>query len=98
MTLRTRHLLLALLVALPAALYQAASASAEILSFSAAERPLGQDWASYSCADASSVQQVDSPVAQGKHARQLQVQDGDYSWGERCEIGMGNPWKSPYPL
>jgi hypothetical protein len=98
MTLRTRHLLLALLVATTAALMTAASASAEILSFSGAERPLGQDWSSYSCADQSRVQQVDSPVAQGKHAWQLEVQDGDYSWGERCEIGMGNPWKSPFPL
>jgi hypothetical protein len=98
MTLRTRHLFLALLVALTATLFMAASASAEILSFSGAERPLGQDWASYSCADASRVQQVDSPVAQGKHAWQLEVKDGDYSWGERCEIGMGNPWKSPFPL
>src|SRR3954470_383178 len=98
MTLRTRQLLLALLVALTAALLQASSAFAAIESFSGAERPLGQDWASYSCADASRVQQVDSPVAQGKHAWQLQVQDGDYSWGERCEIGMGNPWKSGFPL
>src|SRR3954469_4458915 len=98
MTLRTRHLLLTLLAALTWALCMAASASAEILSFSGAERPLGQDWASYSCADPSRVQQVDSPVAQGKHAWQLEVQDGDYSWGERCEIGMGNPWKSGFPL
>jgi hypothetical protein len=98
MTLRTRHLSLALLVAVTAALMLASSASAEILSFSGAERPLGQDWASYSCADPSRVQQVDSPVAQGKHAWQLEVQDGDNSWGERCEIGMGNPWKAPFPL
>src|SRR3954451_402674 len=98
MTLRTRQLLLALLVALTAALLQASSASAAIESFSGAERPLGQDWASYSCADASRVQQVDSPVAQGKHAWQLEVQDGDNSWGERCEIGMGNPNRSPFPL
>src|SRR4051812_4525574 len=98
MTLRTRQLLLALLVALTAALLQASSAFAAIESFSGAERPLGQDWASYSCADASRVQQVDSPVAQGKHAWQLEVQDGDNSWGERCEIGMGNPWRSGFPL
>jgi hypothetical protein len=98
MTLRTRHLVLALLVALTAALLQASSAFAAIESFSGAERPLGQDWASYSCADPSRVQQVDSPVAQGKHAWQLEVRDGDNSWGERCEIGMGNPWKSGFPL
>src|SRR3954470_18181241 len=98
MTLRTRHLLLALLVALLAALLQASSAFAAIESFSGAERPVGQDWASYSCADASRVQQVDSPVAQGKHAWQLEVRDGDNSYGERCEIGMGNPSKSPFPL
>jgi hypothetical protein len=98
MTLRKRHLVLALLVALTAALVQASSAFAALESFSGAERPLGQDWASYSCADPSRVQQVDSPVAQGKHAWQLEVRDGDNSWGERCEIGMGNPSKSGFPL
>lgn len=64
MTLRTRHLTLTLLVAVTAALLQASSAFASIQSFSGAERPLGQDWASYSCADASRVQQVESPAAQ----------------------------------
>jgi hypothetical protein len=98
MTLRTRHLTLTLLVAVTAALLQASSAFASIQSFSGAERPLGQDWASYSCADASRVQQVESPAAQGKRAYQLEVRDGDNSWGERCEIGMGNPWKSGFPL
>jgi hypothetical protein len=98
MTLRTRHLVLALLISLTAVLLQASSAFAALESFSGAERPLGQDWASYSCADPSRVQQVDSPVAQGKHAWQLEVRDGDNSWGERCEIGMGNPWKSGFPL
>src|SRR4051795_98245 len=98
MTLRKRHLLLALLVALTAALFQASTAFAAIESFSGAERPVGQDWASYSCADASRVQQVDSPVAQGKHAWQLEVRDGDNSYGERCEVGMGNPSKTGFPL
>ena len=98
MTLRIRNLLPTLLVAVAASLAFATSASAEVLSFSGAERPLAKDWASYSCEDASRVQQVESPAAQGKHAYQLEVQDGDYAFGERCEIGMGNPWKSGFPL
>src|SRR3954453_19497788 len=98
MTLRTRHLCLTLLVALTAALLQASSAFASIESFSGAKRPLGQDWASYSCADASRVQQVESPVAQGKRAYQLEGRDGDISWGGPREIWMGNPWKSGFPL
>ncbi|MEA2423556.1 MAG: hypothetical protein QOF55_2655 [Thermoleophilaceae bacterium] len=98
MTLRIRRICIAVLAALAAFAFTAATASAGILSFSGAERPLAQDWANYSCQDGSRVQQVDSPVAQGKHAYQLEIRDGDYSWGERCEIGMGNPAKSGFPL
>jgi polysaccharide lyase-like protein len=98
MSLRIRHLLATLLVVLGAGLAFAGSAFAGVLSFSGAERPLAQDWASYSCQDASRVQQVESPAAQGKHAYQLEVKDGDNSWGERCEIGMGNPSKTGFPL
>ena len=93
-----RHPLATFLVTLGALLAFASSASAGVLSFSGAERPLAQDWANYSCQSASRVQQVDSPVAQGRRSYQLEVKDGDNSWGERCEIGMGNPSRSGFPL
>jgi hypothetical protein len=92
-----RHLL-APFVTLAALLAFAGSASAGVLSFSGAERPLTEDWANYSCQSSSRVQQVDSPVAQGRRAYQLEVRDGDDVWGERCEIGMGNPSRSGFPL
>ena len=46
MALRSRHILAALL----ASLALPASASAGVVSFSGAERPLSQEWASWSCA------------------------------------------------
>src|SRR5438552_3399231 len=50
------------------------------------------------CADTSRVKQVSSPVAQGSHAYLLTLHDGDQSWGERCELGMGNPTGPGFPL
>jgi hypothetical protein len=76
----------------------AASASAGVLQASGAERPWNQEWASWSCADASRVQEVTSPAAQGRKAYELTVHDGDNSWGERCELGQGNPSRSSFPL
>src|SRR4051794_15485644 len=90
--------LLTLLVGLGAGLAFSGSASAGVLSFSGAERPLARDWASYSCQNASRVQKVRSPVAQGRRAYRLEVRDGDDSFGERCEIGMGNPGRTGFPL
>jgi hypothetical protein len=95
---RLRHLLLALLVVISATLVQAAAASASIEAVADAERPLAQEWANYSCADASRVQEVESPAAQGKRAYRLEVRDGDNSYGERCEIGMANPGKAGFPV
>jgi hypothetical protein len=93
-----RHLIAPLLIALGATLVLSSPASAKVLSFSGAERPLAKDWANYSCQNASRVRRVGSPVAQGRRAYRLEVKDGDFSWGERCEIGMGNPGRSGFPL
>jgi hypothetical protein len=98
MTLRIRQLLPVLLLAVAASLAFATSAFAGVLSFSGAERPLAQEWANYSCQDASRVQEVTSPAAQGHKAYQLEYRPGDDSYGARCEIGMGNPSKSGFPL
>src|SRR4051812_1073066 len=95
---RLRHLFTAILTVLVSALAMAASASAGVLQASGAERPWNQEWASWSCADASRVQEVTSPAVQGRKAYQLTVHDGDNSWGERCELGHGNPSRSSFPL
>ena len=94
----TRNLLLAVLTIVIATLAQAASASASIQWSSDAERPWNQEWANYSCQDSSRVKQVTSPVAQGSKAYELELRDGDDSYGERCELGQGNPTKNGFPL
>jgi len=63
-----------------------------------AERPWNQEWANYSCQDGSRVQEVTAPAAQGQRAYRIEVRDGDDSWGERCELGMGNPTRNGFPL
>ena len=63
-----------------------------------AERPQNEEWANSSCQTPSRVQQVTSPVARGTHSYRLEVRDGDDVFGERCELGMGNPWAPPFPL
>ena len=97
MTLPAR-ILLTVLLTLAASAAFAGSAIARTLSVSDAERSLSSEWASYSCADRSRVQQVSSPAAEGQRAYRLEVRDGDNSWGERCEIGMGNPGRAGFPL
>jgi hypothetical protein len=94
---RHRHLFVALLAVLGAVLVQATTAFGAIEAAADGERPLTQEWANYSCADASRVQQVDSAV-QGRHAYQLEVRDGDNAYGERCEIGMANPGRAGFPI
>src|SRR4051812_10243765 len=95
---RTRLLSLALLAVLVGVAVTAAPSFASVLSFSGAQRPVPQDWASTSWPTPSRGQEGEAPVAQGNRAYRLEVQDGDNSWGERCEIGMGNPNRSPFPL
>jgi hypothetical protein len=74
-----------------------ASASASVLWTANAERPWNQEWANYSCQDASRVQEIDD-AAQGSHAYRISVQDGDDSYGERCELGQANPTRANFPL
>src|SRR5947208_1530291 len=95
---RTRRVLAGLVVTIAVVTAGTATASASVISTSDAERAQSQEWASQSCADTSRVKQVTSPVAQGTHAYELDLQDGDQSWGERCELGMGNPTRNGFPL
>ena len=48
------------------------------------------EWAGVSCASDSRVTQVTRPVAQGRRAYRVRLQEGDESYGERCELEMGN--------
>src|SRR4051794_692534 len=95
---RLRHLLIAVIAVLGTVLVQATTAFGAIEASADAERPLTQEWANSSCQDASRVKQVDTGAAQGKRAYELEIRDGDNSYGERCEIGMGNPGKPGFPL
>ena len=98
-TAAMNRILLTLLLAIAAAAsLGTATATARVLQTADAERPFDQDWASSSCEKESRVQQVTSPSAQGKRAYDVSLKDGDYSWGERCEIGMGNFWRPGFPL
>jgi hypothetical protein len=90
-----RSLVLASLVLLAGA---AASARAEVLWRADAERPLLQEWANFSCADPGRVKQVSDPVAQGGSAYRVDLHDGDDSFGERCELGMGSPMRAGFPV
>jgi hypothetical protein len=97
-TRRLRHLLIAGLAVAGTALMQASAASASVQWTSNAERPWNQEWANYSCQDASRVAQVTSPVAQGNKAYEITLRDGDDSYGERCELGQGNPTRTGFPI
>src|SRR3954451_7736031 len=98
MTLPNRLLATIVLALVAVAAFATAAASARTLAVADAEHALGKEWANYSCADRSRVKRVSSPAAQGKRAYDVAVHDGDNSYGERCEIGMGNPGKPGFPL
>jgi hypothetical protein len=93
-----KTLLIFLLAVTASAGFTTSAALGRTLQVADAERPFNQDWASSSCASDSRVQQVTSPSAQGKRAYDVSIKDGDFSWGERCEIGMGNPGRPGFPL
>src|SRR3954471_18461255 len=98
-TAAMNRILLTLLLAIAAAgSLVTGTASARVLQTADAERPFDQDWASSSCEKESRVQQVTSPSTQGRRASDVSLKGGDYSWGERCEIGMGNFWRPGFPL
>jgi hypothetical protein len=48
------------------------------------------EWADVSCQSDSRVTQVRNPVAQGRKAYRVRVNEGDDSYGERCELEMAN--------
>src|SRR6476661_3925989 len=93
-----RNLLTATLAALATTLVVASSASAGVLQSAGAENPWNKEWASWSCADQSRFQEIGDPAAQGQKAYKLTVQDGDNAYGERCELGDGNPGRTGFPL
>jgi hypothetical protein len=80
------------------ALALAQGASASVLWTADAERPLLQEWANFSCQDASRIARVTSPAAQGRNAYRVDLHDGDDSFGERCEMAMGNPTRAGFPV
>jgi hypothetical protein len=97
-TRRLRYLATTLFAFVAFALVQASLASAAVTWTADAERAWNREWANYSCEDASRVSQVSSPVAQGSRAYKIDLHDGDDSYGERCELGNGNPSRPGFPL
>lgn len=75
-----------------------ATASASVEWSADAERPWDQEWANYSCESGDRISRVSSPRAQGDRAYRIEVRDGDWSWGERCELGQANPTRNGFPL
>jgi hypothetical protein len=56
----------------------------------AKKRSWAAEWADLSCESDSRVSQVKNPAAQGRRAYRIRLQEGDDSYGERCELGMAN--------
>lgn len=92
----------ALLAALlsTAVIVPASAASASVLWTADAEHPTSQEWANAAAQESSRVQRITSPVAQGNYAYSLELRPGDNpgGYGERCELGMGNPTAAGFPL
>ncbi len=76
----------------------AAVAEAQPVLAAGAERPWSSDWASFSCESPDRIRAIRSPVARGARAYSFEVRDGDDSFGERCELGQGNPTRAGFPL
>lgn len=57
-----------------------------------------RSWASMSCASPARVRRVLASGATSGRAYRFEVRDGDDSWGERCELGQGNPTRAGFPL
>jgi hypothetical protein len=83
---------------LAASLLAASTASAKLLWTANAERPEGQEWSNHSCQNGDRVNEVGSPVAQGRRSYRIDVRDGDDAYGERCELGQANPHRDGFPL
>ncbi len=63
-----------------------------------AEVPWRREWASSSCASDTRIKRARSPRLTGRWSYRLEVRDGDDSYGERCELGQGNPTRPDFPL
>lgn len=63
-----------------------------------AERQWIDEWAGYACQSSSRFVRVASPSNQLRNAYRFEVRDGDDNYGERCEVGQGNPTRSRFPL
>ena len=48
------------------------------------------EWADVSCASDDRISRVKEPAAKGRLAYRVRLQEGDESYGERCELGMAN--------
>ena len=68
------------------------SASSEVRFRAGATKAGGwaAEWADISCASYDRVKRVRRPAVEGRRAYRLRVNDGDDSYGERCELGMAN--------
>ncbi len=75
-----------------AASFASKSASSQVRFVAGATKSGGwsAEWADLSCASSSRVKLVKRPAVQGRRAYRLRVNDGDDSYGERCELGMAN--------
>ena len=88
-----RFLLLVAFSLLPVAPAEAASPKtrSEGVRFRAdATKAWPSEWADVSCESDSRVSRVKNPVAKGRRAYRVRLQEGDESYGERCELGMAN--------
>ena len=95
---RLQRVALALTSMLAVAAAVPATASASVEWAADAERPWNDEWANYSCESGDRISRVSSPKAQGEHAYRIEVRDGDDSYGERCELGQGNPTRDGFPV
>ena len=93
-----RRLVITTMLLITAFAAVATSAQARLMWTANAELPWNQEWANYSCQDGSRVKETGSVVAQGGQAYEIEVRDGDDAYGERCELGQGNPTRAGFPL
>ncbi len=78
----------------------ARTAHASVLWTADAEKSWNQEWANEATQEPSRIQRITSPVAQGSYAYSIELRPGDDpgGYGERSELGMGNPTRGGFPL
>jgi hypothetical protein len=72
-------------------------AGRDLVSAGDAELPVEQEWGGLSCVSLDRIRRVADPRAQGTHAYEVTVQDGDTPTtdDERCELTQGNGERLP---